>query len=33
MTMTPIEVMKAFNAAMAVKDYDAALKFVSDDCE
>ena len=33
MTMTPIEVVKAFNAAMEVKDYDAALKFVSDDCE
>lgn len=31
--MTPSEVVKAFNAAMETKDYDTALKFVSDDCE
>ena len=33
MTRTPVETVKAFNAAMEVKDYDAALKYVSDDCE
>lgn len=33
MTRTPIETVKAFNAAMAIKDYDAALKHVSADCE
>ena len=33
MTKTPIEIVKAFNAAMEVKDYDTALKYVSDDCE
>jgi len=33
MTRTPIEIVKAFNAAMAIKDYDAALKHVSADCE
>lgn len=33
MTKTPIEVVKAFNAAMEVKDDDTALKYVSDDCE
>lgn len=31
--MKPIDVVKTFNAAMAIKDYDAALKLVSDDCE
>jgi hypothetical protein len=31
MTRTPIEIVKAFNAAMAIKDYDAALKHVSAD--
>ncbi|MEQ1785065.1 MAG: limonene-1,2-epoxide hydrolase family protein [Hyphomonadaceae bacterium] len=33
MTMTPIETVKAFNKAMEIKDYDTAVKFVSDDCE
>ena len=33
MTRTPIDVVKAFNAAMATKDYDTALKYVSADCE
>ena len=33
MTRTPIDVVKAFNAAMAIKDYDTALKYVSADCE
>jgi len=33
MTRTPIEVVKAFNAAMAIKDYDTALRYVSADCE
>lgn len=33
MSMTPIEIVKAFNAAMAVKDYDTALALVSEDCE
>ncbi len=33
MTKTPIEIVKAFNAAMAVKDYDTALTYVSADCE
>lgn len=33
MTKTPIEVVKAFNRAMEIKDYDTAVKFVSDDCE
>ena len=33
MTKTPIEVVKAFNKAMEIKDYDTALKLVSDDCE
>ena len=33
MTRTPIEIVKAFNAAMAIKDYDTALKYVSADCE
>jgi limonene-1,2-epoxide hydrolase len=33
MSRTPIETVKAFNAAMAVKDYDTALALVSDDCE
>lgn len=30
---TPLEVVKAFLAAMEVKDYDAGLKFIADDCE
>jgi|JI10StandDraft_1071094.scaffolds.fasta_scaffold00123_16 limonene-1,2-epoxide hydrolase len=33
MTSTPIEIVKAFNAAMEIKDYDTALKYVSADCE
>ncbi|MBK8839738.1 MAG: nuclear transport factor 2 family protein [Hyphomonadaceae bacterium] len=33
MTKTPIEVVKAFNRAVEIKDYDTAVKFVSDDCE
>ncbi len=33
MTKTPTEVVKAFNKAMEIKDYDTAVKFVSDDCE
>ena len=33
MKKTPIEVVKAFNRAMEIKDYDTAVKFVSDDCE
>ena len=33
MTKTPIEVVKAFNAAMETKDYDTALNYVSSDCE
>lgn len=31
--MTPIQIVKAFNAAMEVKDYDTALGFMSEDCE
>ena len=31
--MTPIDIVKAFNAAMEIKDYDTALKYVSSDCE
>lgn len=31
--MTPIEVVKAFNAAMEIKDYDNGLKYVSTNCE
>ena len=30
---TPIEIVKAFLAAMAVKDYDKGLTYLSDDCE
>jgi limonene-1,2-epoxide hydrolase len=30
---SPIEVVKAFFAAMATLDYDTALSYVSDDCE
>lgn len=30
---TPMEVVKAFNRAMEAKDYDAALRLVSSDCE
>jgi limonene-1,2-epoxide hydrolase len=33
MTRTSIDVVKAFNTAMAIKDYDTALKYVSADCE
>lgn len=33
MTMTPIETVKAFNVAIAIKDYDTALRYVADDCE
>jgi limonene-1,2-epoxide hydrolase len=33
MTKTPIEIVKAFNAAMEIKDYESALKYVSADCE
>ncbi len=33
MTRTPVEIVKAFNAAMEIKDYDTALKYVSADCE
>lgn len=33
MAITPMEVVKAFNAAMETKDYDSALKWVSPDCE
>jgi limonene-1,2-epoxide hydrolase len=33
MTKTPLEVVKAFNAAMEIKDYDHGLKYVSADCE
>ena len=33
MTMAPIDVVKAFNAAMEIKDYDNGLKLVSADCE
>lgn len=33
MTSTPIEIVKAFNAAMEIKDYDTALQYVSADCE
>ena len=33
MTQAPMEIVKAFNAAMEVKDYDTALAYVSDDCE
>lgn len=33
MTKTPIDVVKAFNKAMEIKDYDTALKLVSADCE
>jgi limonene-1,2-epoxide hydrolase len=33
MSMTPIEVVKAFNAAMEIKDYDNGLKYVSTNCE
>jgi limonene-1,2-epoxide hydrolase len=33
MTRTPIETVKAFMAAMEVKDYDTAVKYVSADCE
>ena len=31
--MSPIEIVKAFNAAMEIKDYDTALKYVASDCE
>lgn len=31
--MTPLETVRAFNAAMEVKDYDTALKYVSATCE
>ena len=31
--MTPVEIVNAFMAAMAVKDYDAGLLYLSDDCE
>ncbi len=31
--MTPVETVKAFLKAMELKDYDAALKLVSSDCE
>lgn len=31
--MTPIETVKAFNAAMERKDYDTALTYVASDCE
>ena len=30
---TPIEVVRAFNAAMEKMDFEAALKYVSDSCE
>ncbi len=33
MTKTPLEVVRAFNAAMEKMDFEAALKYVSDDCE
>ena len=33
MTKTPLDIVKAFNAAMEVKDYDTALSYVSEDCE
>lgn len=29
----PIEVVRAFLAAMAVKDYDTGLRYISNDCE
>lgn len=31
--MTPIETVKAFLAAMALKDYDTGLEFIAEDCE
>lgn len=31
--MTPLDIVKAFNAAMEIKDYDTALTYVSSDCE
>lgn len=33
MTKTPLEVVRAFNAAMEKMDFETALKSVSDDCE
>lgn len=33
MSRTPMEIVKAFNAAMEIKDYDTALTYVSADCE
>ena len=33
MSLWPLEIVKAFNAAMEVKDYDNGLKYVSADCE
>lgn len=33
MTTTPIEIVKAFLAAMAVKDYDTGLRLIADHCE
>ena len=33
MAESPINVVKAFMAAMAVKDYDSALKYIADNCE
>ena len=30
---SPIDVVKSFMAAIAKKDFDTALRFVSDDCE
>lgn len=32
-SLSPIEIVKAFNTAMERKDYDAAVKLVSADCE
>ena len=31
--VAPLDVVKAFLAAMAVLDYDSALRFVAEDCE
>lgn len=32
-TATSLETVQAFVAAIAVKDYDTALKYIADDCE
>lgn len=33
MPMSPLETIQAFSDAMAVKDYDTALRYIADECE